>query len=154
MKTAGGTAQDFARAAENYRGAAQAGLAWAQYNLGHLLLDGLGVARDRNEAFIWYMRAASCGHERAMNLVARCFEEGWGTARNPAAARNWYRKSAFGGYFRGAYNYASILAAEGCTTGARLWFQRALATAPEPTRMNILNVLAQHPEPQFRALAG
>ena len=148
-----GAPQDFKRAAENYSIAAEAGLAWAQYNLGHLLLDGLGVPRDRNQAFAWYMRAASQGHERAMNLVARCFEEGWGTSRNRAAARNWYCQSAAGGYFRGAYNYASILAAEGCTTGALLWFQRALATAPEPTRTNIRQALAQHPEPQFRALA-
>ncbi len=148
-----GAPQDFARAAENYRVAAEAGLAWAQYNLGHLLLDGLGVARNRNEAFVWYMRAASSGHERAMNLVARCFEEGWGTAHNPAAARNWYRKSAMGGYFRGAYNYASILASEGCVTGACVWFQRAITSAPEPTRTNIRSTLAQHPEPQFRALS-
>ena len=42
-----------------YRVAAEAGLAWAQYNLGHLLLDGTGVARDRDAAFLWYMRAAS-----------------------------------------------------------------------------------------------
>jgi hypothetical protein len=148
-----GAPQDFKRAAESYSIAAEAGLAWAQYNLGHLLLDGLGTARDRDQAFAWYMRAASQGHERAMNLVARCFEEGWGTARNRAAARNWYRKSAFGGYFRGAYNYACLLAAEGCTTGARLWFQRALVSAPEPTRTNIRQALAQHPEPQFRDLA-
>ena len=66
-----------------------------------------------------------------MNLVARCFEEGWGTARNRAAARNWYRKSADGGYFRGAYNYASILASEGCMTGA-LWFRKR--SRPRPNR--------------------
>ena len=62
----------------SYAQAAEAGLAWAQYNLGHLLLDGNGVPRDRNAAFDWYMRAAAQGHERAMNLVARCYEEGWG----------------------------------------------------------------------------
>jgi TPR repeat protein len=122
--------------------------------LGHLLLDGHGVARNRDEAFLWYMRAAGSGHARAMNLVARCFEEGWGTARNLAAARNWYRKSAFGGYFRGAYNYATLLAAEGCTTGAQLWFRRALSGAPEPTRTHMRRALAQHPEPKFRLLVA
>jgi hypothetical protein len=149
-----GSAQDMTRAAEHFRIAAEAGLAWAQYNLGHLLLDGLGVVRDRDQAFAWYMRAASQNHERAMNLVARCFEEGWGTERNLPAARNWYRKSAAGGYFRGAYNYASILASEGCLTGAQLWFRKALATAPEPTRANILRALEKRPEPQLRALVS
>lgn len=140
-----GAAQDFARASECYRVAAEAGYDWAQYNLGHLLLDGTGIARDREQAFNWYMRAASQGHVRAMNLLARCFEEGWGVERAPAAARNWYRKSAEGGYFRGAYNYASLLAAEGCITGAQLWFQRALAAAPEPTRMNMRRAIASQP---------
>lgn len=147
-----GTAPDMARAAEHYRIAADAGLAWAQYNLGHLLLDGSGVRRDRARAFAWYMRAAHQGHERAMNLVARCFEEGWGVERNPAAARNWYGKSAAGGYFRGAYNYATLLAAEGCVAGARLWFQRALAAAPEPTRSTMIGALSQRPEPLLRGL--
>jgi len=149
-----GTAPDFARATEHYRVAAEAGYDWAQYNLGHLLLDGIGVPCDRGEAFNWYMRAAAQGHVRAMNLVARCLEEGWGLERNLAAARNWYRKSAAGGYFRGAYNYASMLAADGCTTGARLWFQRALETAPEPTRTNMKSALAKRPEPELRRLAG
>ncbi|HWA89113.1 MAG TPA: tetratricopeptide repeat protein [Rhizomicrobium sp.] len=145
-----GTAKDMVRAAENYRIAAEAGLDWAQYNLGHLLLDGIGVARIPDEAFVWYMRAAMQGHVRAMNLVARCCEEGWGTFKDQAAARVWYRKSAEGGYFRGAYNYASILAAEGCVTGAARWFAQAVATAPEPTRGNMLRVLAR--DPRFAGL--
>jgi TPR repeat protein len=139
-------AVDMARAAAHYRIAAEAGLAWAQYNLGHMLLSGTGVARDRDQAFIWYMRAATQSHERAMNLVARCFEEGWGVKRDLAAARNWYRKSAEGGYFRGAYNYATVLAAQGCSTGAKIWFERALATAPEPTRSNILKMMRRPSE--------
>jgi TPR repeat protein len=149
-----GTAADPSRAAEHYQIAAEAGYDWAQYNLGHLLLDGIGVPRDRSRAFNWYMRAAAQGHVRAMNLVARCLEEGWGLERNLAAARNWYHKSAAGGYFRGAYNYASLLAADGCITGARLWFQRALETAPEPTRTNMSSALAKHPVEQLRALGS
>ncbi|MEJ1969484.1 MAG: tetratricopeptide repeat protein [Rhizomicrobium sp.] len=149
-----GTAVDFSRAALHYREAAEAGHAWGQYNLGHLLLDGNGVRQDRDAAFLWYMRAATQNHERAMNLVARCFEEGWGVARDTKAARNWYRQSAAGGYFRGAYNYATILSAEGCTTGARRWFGQALATAPEPTRSTVAAALRRHPDAQVRALAA
>jgi TPR repeat protein len=89
-----------------------------------------------------------------MNLVARCFEEGWGIERTPAAARNWYRKSAAGGYFRGAYNYATLLAADGCIAGARVWFRRALATAPEPTRTTMRLALAKHGEASLRDLGS
>jgi TPR repeat protein len=149
-----GVAIDFARAAHWYRKAAERGLAWAQYNLGHLLLDGNGIARDRDAAFLWYLRAADQGHARAMNLVARCFEEGWGTECDPRIARNWYRRSAEGGYFRGAYNYATILAQEGCTTAAGIWFSRALAAAPEPTRTHMRRALSLRPSSPGRRVAG
>jgi TPR repeat protein len=134
-----GIAQDMDHAAEHFRIAADAGLDWAQYNLAHILLD----AGQRDEAFAMYMRAAGQGHVRAMNLVARCCEEGWGTARDPQAAHDWYRRSAEGGYFRGAYNYATILVREGDTAQARTWLERAATDAPPATRETILRALAQ-----------
>lgn len=148
-----GTAPDPARAAEWYGRAAKQGHAWAQYNLGHLYLDGIGVTRDRDAAFALYRRAAEQGHERAMNLVARCYEEGWGVESDPEAARTWFKKSAEGEYFRGCFNYASILAAEGRIVCSLLWFKRALSSAPEPTRTHMLATLARHDEPAIRSLA-
>jgi TPR repeat protein len=149
-----GTARDFTAAAHHYRIAAEAGLDWAQYNLGHMLLSGVGVARDPAQAFEFYSRAAAQGHVRAMSLLGRCHEQGWGVTCDPAAARHWYRRSAEGGYFRGAYNYADMIAAEGCTTGALHWFERALATAPEPTRGVMIKALSSRPEMALRALAA
>jgi len=148
-----GAAADVSRAAVLYSRAAAMGHAWAQYNLGHLLLDGNGVARDPEAAFQWYSRAAAQGHERAMNLVARCYEQGWGVARDAAAARAWYAKSAEGEYFRGCYNYASVLLGEGRVACALLWFKRALASAPTGPRANMLAALAENAEPSVRALA-
>jgi TPR repeat protein len=148
-----GIAPDADRAARHYAIAASAGDSWAQYNLGHLFLDGIGVPHDPDEAFLWYSRAADQGHVRAMNLVARCHEEGWGVAKDAAPARAWYRKSAEGRYFRGAYNYATMLAAEGCLAGAAHWFERALAAAPEPTRATIAEALAKSPHAALRAIA-
>jgi len=148
-----GVARDFAKAAQHYAVAAEAGDAWAQYNLGHLYLDGNGVARDVDWAFVLYMRASEQGHIRAMNLLARCYEEGWGTPRDAHPARDWYRKSAEGGYFRGAYNYATMLAADGDIGEAARWFTIAIATAPEPTRTNMIAALAKHPNAKLRALA-
>ena len=85
-KTAGARRRNSLAAAALYAPAADAGLAWAQYNLGHLLLDGNGVTRDRIRLRLVHARAAQ-GHERAMNLVARCYEEGWGVARMRSGAR-------------------------------------------------------------------
>ena len=97
------------RRREHFRRAADRGHAWAQYNLGHMYLDGRGVARDRALAYLYYLKAAEQRHERAMNLVGRCCEEGWGTPRDADAAADWYRRSAEAGYFRGQYNWASLL---------------------------------------------
>jgi hypothetical protein len=148
-----GTEKDLEAAAYHYRRAAEAGLDWAQYNLAHMLLSGIGVARDRGAAFCFYGLAAAQGHVRAMNLLGRCYEQGWGVTPDGLTARAWYRRSAEGGYFRGAYNYASLIAAEGCIAGALHWFERALAEAPEPTRSNMVTALSSHPETALRALA-
>jgi len=148
-----GIGQDMPLAAVWYAKAVDGGLAWAQYNLGHLLLDGTGVPQDRDAAFTLYMRAAVQGHERAMNLVARCFEEGWGVTRDPAAAREWFRRSAEGGYFRGAFNYASLLADDGNICDATGWFDKAVRSAAEPTRSNMLQMLGKRPEPALREWA-
>lgn len=148
-----GARKDYAKAAYHYRIAAEAGLDWGSYNLGHMLLSGSGVACDRDAAFTCYLKAAEKGHVRAMNLVGRCYEEGWGVTPDPSRARDWYRRSAFGGYFRGAYNYAGVIAAEGCIHSACYWFQCALATAPQPTRDVMLRALLRRSETVLRRLA-
>jgi len=148
-----GTTRDPAAAVREYRIAADADLDWAQYNLAHMLLAGTGIARDRNMAFIWYSRAATQGHVRAMNLVARCFEEGWGVRKSRSTALAWFGRAARGGYFRAAFNYASILEEKDCLFGALYWFARALSTAPEPTRTNMVARLGRHRRNLVRALA-
>ena len=102
-----------------------------------MLLSGSGVTRDMQAAFACYSKAAAQGHVRAMSLLGRCHEEGWGTPTNSGIALIWYRRSARGGYFRGAYNYASLLAARGYRQSGLLWLERALAWAPEPSRANM-----------------
>ena len=115
------------RAVEYFRRAADAGHAWAQYNLGHMYLDGRGIAQNPTAAFCYYLKAAEQRHERAMNLLGRCCEQGWGTPRNAAAAADWYRRSAEAGYFRGQYNWASLLREAGRIDEAVVWFERAAA---------------------------
>jgi TPR repeat protein len=120
-----GVAADPAAAARAYAQAAAAGCSWAQYNLGHAYLDGRGVSRDLCRAFGWYELAARQDHARAMNLLARCHEESWGTPRNTVAAAHWYRRSAERGYFRGQYNWATVLLRAGRVEEAAAWFERA-----------------------------
>lgn len=139
-------------AAPWYRRAAEAGLAWAQYNLAHLLLDGNGLKRDAAAALTWYRRAAAQGHARAMNLVGRCLDHGWGCVCDPAEARAWYARSAAGGYFRGQFNHADCLAAEGDLDGAVAKFKAALAGAPNESRRVMAEALSAREEPRLRDL--
>jgi TPR repeat protein len=122
-----GTVQDPASAAGHYRAAADAGHAWARYNLGHLHLNGRGVPHDPRLAQAYYRLAANQGHERAMNLVGRCCEHGWGTPVDMPQAELWYRRSAEAGYFRGQYNWATVLLEAGQEDEAAVWFARAAA---------------------------
>lgn len=133
-----GTEIDMEQAFRCYRQAAELGDAWAQYNLGHLYLDGNGTTRDVILARHWYASAAAKGHPRAMNLLARCYEEGWGIARDSTQAAHWYEKSAEGGYFRGQYNWATILVRMNRIEEAALWLSRAVTTATPAVREAIL----------------
>jgi hypothetical protein len=80
-----------------------------------------------------------------MNLLARCCEQGWGTAVDLQAASDWYRRSAEGGYFRGQYNWATLLLRAGRVREAAEWLTRAADGGNESVRRaatRILNLLA------------
>jgi TPR repeat protein len=138
-----GTAEDPVGAAKEFVRAADAGHAWAQYNAGHMFLDGRGVPRDPERAFAYYSKSAAQNHERAMNLLGRCCEEGWGTPRDLAAAADWYRRSAEGGYFRGQYNWASVLLKAGRDVEAAQWLERAVAGGTAGVRDAVVELVSR-----------
>ncbi len=148
-----GVAEDQAAAAGWFRRAAEAGLDWGQYNLGNMFFRGRGVAEDRVEALAWYRRAAAQGHAKSINMVARYLEEGWEGPRDPAAAARLYALSAERGDFRGQFNLAALLTAEGRIEEAAAWFRRAAAGAHAAFRRAMAERLASRPEPELRALA-
>jgi TPR repeat protein len=136
-----GTPEDPIEAAKQFVLAADAGHAWAQYNAGHMFLDGRGVERNPDRAFAYYSKAAAQNHERAMNLLGRCCEEGWGAPRDLSLAADWYRRSAEGGYFRGQYNWASVLLKAGRDEEAVLWFGRAVSGGTPAVRDAVVELV-------------
>jgi hypothetical protein len=142
-----GTPLDLLGAAARYRASAERHHDWGQYNLGNLLFDGRGVARDPGQALTWYLRASRRGHARAMNLLGRCLEQGWGCARSPGDALHWYRQSAHAGYFRGQFNYAAVLAERGLAVAAAAWFWQAARCGNAPIRRAIAGVLSASQDP-------
>jgi TPR repeat protein len=145
-----GTVEDPGEAVEYFQRAADAGHAWAQYNLGHMYLDGRGVGQDLARAFDYYLEAAEQRHERAMNLVGRCCEQGWGTPRNAAAAADWYRRSAEAGYFRGQYNWGRVLREAGRIDEAVVWLKRAAANGNDSVRQAAHEALQGLSPPSIR----
>jgi hypothetical protein len=123
-----GTAPDKARAAECYRVAAERGLDWAMYNYATLLALGDGVAEDKAAALMWLEKAAAMDNAKAINFVGSFAEDGWAGPRDMAKAADCYARAAAGGDFRGAFNHARMLGADGDVETALHWLRQAGAT--------------------------
>jgi len=110
------------------------------------IAGGAGFAGDRVDpavALALYRAAAHQGHVRAMNLLGRCHEHAWGTAHDSEIAADWYRRSAEGGYFRGQFNWASVLLARGKADEAAHWFERAATQGSAGVRRATLEAVAR-----------
>lgn len=90
--------------------AAEHGVADAQAHYGQMLLDGIGVERNPEEALHWFKAAANADHVMGMNMVGRCYENGWGIEPNLIVATYWFKLAADRGLDWGMYNYATSLA--------------------------------------------
>jgi len=78
--------------------AARSGNAEAEELIGVLYALGLGVERDDERAFEWYLRASMKGHPGAQSGVGWYYEVGRGVpAPDLVRAYMWYTLSAIGG---------------------------------------------------------
>ncbi|MEP2889836.1 tetratricopeptide repeat protein [Tateyamaria sp.] len=78
--------------------AARSGNAEAEELIGVLYALGLGVERDDERAFEWYLRASLKGHPGAQSGIGWYYEVGRGMpARDLVRAYMWYTLSAIGG---------------------------------------------------------
>ncbi|WP_157217472.1 SPOR domain-containing protein [Flavisphingomonas formosensis] len=90
---------DYATAVAQWKPAAEAGDADAQFNLAQAYKLGRGVPTDLGQAQSWYQKAAQQGHEQAQaNLGLILFQNG-----DRAAAMPWIQKAADHGEPRAQY---------------------------------------------------
>ncbi|NNF70987.1 MAG: sel1 repeat family protein, partial [Rhodobacteraceae bacterium] len=88
----------FAEAMEAFKPAARSGNADAEELIGVMYALGLGVERDDERAFEWYLRSAMKGHPGAQSGVGWYYEVGRGMpAPDLTRAYMWYVLSAIGG---------------------------------------------------------
>ncbi|PHS27279.1 MAG: hypothetical protein COA84_04620 [Robiginitomaculum sp.] len=88
--------------------AANRGLPVAQYRMGKLYEDGLGVSKDEKEGRRWTERAANGGNQRAMHNLAMMFAEGNSVPQNYETAAKWFQEAARMGLTNSQYNLAFL----------------------------------------------
>ena len=66
----------------------------AQCNLGVCLIDGIGCAKNAEEAVSWFRKAAKRGDEKAMFNLWECYRDGEGVRKSKSLGLSWLRKAA------------------------------------------------------------
>jgi TPR repeat protein len=112
-----------------FRKAAEQGLAQAQYNLGVCYEYGKGVKKDLREAVKWYRKAAEQGLAQAQYALGISYAQGEGVEQDPHEAVRWYRKAAEQGLAQAQFNlgfsYGDGDGVEKDLREAVKWFRKA-----------------------------
>jgi len=90
-------AGDLPLAFQEFLAAAGEGDVGSQFNVALMYEQGLGVAKDEQEAVVWYGKAASQGNAAAQYNLGVLYENGRGTEVDFAKANEWYRKASVQG---------------------------------------------------------
>jgi len=83
--------KDYQKAYREWKAAAEAGQAEAQFDLGVLYAQGRGVRRDLTEAANWYRKSADQGNAEAEFALGQLYSRGWGVPRDEADALQWFQ---------------------------------------------------------------
>ena len=97
-------AGDYRRALQEWKPLAEAGKRDAQFNLGLLYENGLGVPKDAKTAARWYRRAAKQDDREAQAYLAEMYANGLGIPRDDAEALRWYKRAGELGHPEAQYN--------------------------------------------------
>jgi TPR repeat protein len=147
-----GVQQDYAKAAEWYRRAAEQGHANAALNLGVMYASGRGVPRDRVEAARWFREAAERGDVHAQANLGYMHDNGIGVPQDHAEAMRWYRMAADQGYAT-AQNMLAVMCIDGCSVpqdaalAPAATFRREVQSCPAVDRNVVGNVADRLDEP-------
>lgn len=89
---------------ESTKARAEAGDATSQHNLGFMYANGMGVARNDQEAVRWYRQAAERGLASSQYNLGVMYANGVGLAQSDQEAVKWYRLAAEQGLADAQYN--------------------------------------------------
>ncbi|MGP9492362.1 tetratricopeptide repeat protein [Psychrobacter sp. AOP7-B1-24] len=106
--TGKGVHQNYAKAAEWYRKAADQGYAKAQFNLGLAYYKGEGLRQDYAKAAEWFEKAADQGDAEAQYNLGLMYDQGEGVRQNNATAKEWFGKSCDNGNQDGCNEFQKL----------------------------------------------
>lgn len=92
-----GVMQDYTKAIEWYRKAADRGFAHAQDNLINLYKHGLGVPKEDRDALKWYLEAAKNKHVAEQFMLGTMYLKGLGAPQDNIQAYAWFGIATAGG---------------------------------------------------------
>jgi TPR repeat protein len=117
--------EDYSTAVALWTLLAEAGDARAQFRLGELYHEGLGVNSDIDMAMQWYRRAAEQGYADAQNNLGIIYDDGDEGTANFRTAMKWYLLAAEQGDPGAQFNLGSIYREEESVqdfTRAYMWW--------------------------------
>ena len=123
------------QAAHIFKEAALLNNARGQYEFAKMLLEGVGVERNPQEAADWLIKSAELDHIEAIHLLGICYENGFGRAEDKARAAQLYRQASERGFVDAMISYAMCLErGAGIAkdeTAAFEWYRRAADKSPK-----------------------
>lgn len=94
-----------AKAFEWYTKAAHQGNADAQYALGFMYAEDLGVRQDYQKAVEWYTKAANQGNAKAQHNLGWMYYNGQGVSQNKSTAKRYFGQACDNGSQLGCDKY-------------------------------------------------
>jgi uncharacterized protein len=100
--------KNYGEAVGLFRSAAAQGDPMAQYQLGTLYYQGLGLNQNYSEAALWYRRAAEQGNVDAQYSIGNMSLMGEGIPQNDLQAQYWYKEAAKQGHLSAIHNLDNL----------------------------------------------
>lgn len=85
---------DFAKALDAFKLAADGFHVDAQFNLGYMYMNGIGVELNGERALYYFKQAALQGDDSAAKYIVDLYEEGTLVKKNEVAAKKWRNKAS------------------------------------------------------------
>lgn len=105
--------------------ASEYGCPEAQLEVARCYQNGVGVAKNAENAVVWYKKAAEQGNAEAQCALGECYYQAFGVEKNGKEARRWYEAAATQGNVTAQYKTGRLYAELSYNVAAVKWYTKA-----------------------------